>query len=161
MPSSIEVQTGGVAGTDVRVIKTTHCAVSVQGVSDHEVTDLKIVTAGGIVPMQHGLVIAIFHQYAHLGTGKTIHSSIQLEEFGLQVDEKSSRVPGGLQRIKLQMVVCTQSESRMDCPTYPSGRTLTWSGRPYHTLSGHVILTGIPPSLTMSLMKAVSSGMMP
>ena len=91
---------GGVAGADVRVIEITHRAVNVQGVSDHQVTDLKIVTAGGVVPMQHGPVIAIFHQYAHLGTGKTIHSSVQLEEFGLQVDEKSSRVPGGLQRIK-------------------------------------------------------------
>ena len=50
--------------------------------------------------MQHGPVIAIFHQYAHLGTGKTIHLSIQLKEFGLQVDEKPTGVPGGLQRIK-------------------------------------------------------------
>ena len=91
---------GGVAGADVRIIEITHRAVNVQGVSDHQVTDLKIVTAGGIVPTQHGPVIAIFHQYAHLGTGKTIHSSVQLEEFGLQVDEKSSRVPGGLQSIK-------------------------------------------------------------
>ena len=91
---------GDVAGADVCVIEITHHAVNVQGVSDHQVTDLKIVTAGSIVPTQHGLVIAIFHQYAHLGTGKTIHSSVQLKEFGLQVDEKSSRVPGGLQRIK-------------------------------------------------------------
>ena len=91
---------GGVAGADVRIIETTHHAVNVQGVSDHQVTDLKIVTAGGVVQSQHGPVIAIFHQYTHLGTGKTIRSSIQLEEFGLQVDEKSSHVPGGLQRIK-------------------------------------------------------------
>ena len=67
---------GGVAGADIHVIEMTHCVVNVQGVSDHQVTDLKIVTAGGIVPMQHGPVIAIFHQYAHLGTGKTIHSNI-------------------------------------------------------------------------------------
>ena len=91
---------GGIAGADVRIIEMTHRAVNVQGVSDHQVTDLKIVTAGGVVQSQYGLVIAIFHQYAHLGTGKTIHSTIQLEEFRLQVDEKSSRVPGGLQRIK-------------------------------------------------------------
>ena len=91
---------GGVAGADVRVIETTHRAVNVQGVSDHQVTDLKIVTAGGVVQTQHGPVIAIFHQYAHLGTGKTIHLSIQLEEFGLQVDEKPVQVPGGLQHIK-------------------------------------------------------------
>ena len=91
---------GGVAGADVCVIEMTHRAVNVQGVSDHQVTDLKIVTAGGVVQTQHGPVITIFHQYAHLGTGKTIYSSIQLEEFGLQVDEKPVRVPGGLQCIK-------------------------------------------------------------
>ena len=89
---------GGVA--DAECHRDDSCAVNVQGVSDHKVTDLKIVTAGGVVQMQHGLVIAIFHQYAHLGTGKTIHLKIQLKKFGLQVDEKPTRVPGGLQRIK-------------------------------------------------------------
>ena len=66
---------GGVAGADVHVIEMTHRAVNVQGVNDHQVTNLTIVTAGGIVQTQHGPVIAIFHQYAHLGTGKTIHLS--------------------------------------------------------------------------------------
>ena len=84
----------------MRVIETTHRAVNVQGVSDHQVTDLKIVTAGGIVQTQHGPVIAIFHQYAHLGTGKTIHSSFQLEEFGLEVDKTPIQLPRGLQHIK-------------------------------------------------------------
>jgi len=91
---------GGVAGNDVRIISTTHRAVSVQGVSNHQVNDLKIVTAGGVVTSQHGPVIAIFNQYAHIGTGKTIHSSLQMEEFGLDVNEKPIQVPGGLQRIK-------------------------------------------------------------
>ena len=59
----------GIAGADVHVIETMHRAVNVQGVSDHQVTDLKIVTAGGVVQTQHGPVITIFHQYAHLGTG--------------------------------------------------------------------------------------------
>ena len=91
---------GGVAGADVRVIETTHRAVNVQGVSDHQVTGLKIVTAGGVVQTQHGPVIAIFHQYAHLGTGKTIHLSFQLEEFGLEVDKTPIQLPRGLQHIK-------------------------------------------------------------
>ena len=90
----------GVAGADMRVIRTTHRAVNVQGVSDHQVTDLKIVTAGGVVQTQHGPVIVIFHQYAHLGTGKTIHSSFQLKEFGLEVDKAPIRLPRGLLRIK-------------------------------------------------------------
>ena len=120
---------GGVAGADVRVIKTTHRAINVQAVSDHQVTDLKIVTAGSVVQTQHGPAIAIFHQYAHLGTGKTIHSSIQLEEFGLQVDEKPVWVPGGLQRIKTPDGYVHRSESKTDCPTYLFGRTPTQSGR--------------------------------
>ena len=91
---------GGVAGADVRVIASTRRAVNVQGISEHQVTDLKIVTAGGVVQTQRGPVIAILNQYAHIGTGKTIHSSVQLEEFGLEVNEKSVRVPGGLQHIK-------------------------------------------------------------
>ena len=92
---------GGVAGADVRVIASTHRAVNVQGISEHQVTGLKIVTAGGVVQTQKGPVIAIFNQYAHIGTGKTIHSSVQLEEFGLEVNEKSVHVPGGLQHIKM------------------------------------------------------------
>ena len=86
----------GIAGADIHVIEMTHPAVNVQGITDHQVTNLKIVTAGSVVQMQHGLVMAILHQYAHLGTGKTIHSSIQLKEFGLQVDENPIWVPGGL-----------------------------------------------------------------
>ena len=91
---------GDVAGADVRVIASTHRAVNVQGISEHRVTDLKIVTAGGVVQTQRGPVIAIFNQYAHISMGKTIHSSVQLEEFGLEVNEKSVHVPGGLQHIK-------------------------------------------------------------
>ena len=79
---------GGVAGADVHVITSTHRAVNIQGIIEHQVTDLKIVTAGGVVQTQ-GPVIVIFNQYAHIGTGKTIHSSVQLEEFGLEVKEKS------------------------------------------------------------------------
>ena len=52
---------GSIAGADIHIIEMTHCAVNVQGVSDYQVTDLKIVTAGGVVQSQHGLVIAIFH----------------------------------------------------------------------------------------------------
>ena len=52
-----------------------------------------------MVDSQHGPVIAIFHQYAHMGSEKSIHSSIQLEPFGLEVNDKSCKVAGGRQRI--------------------------------------------------------------
>jgi hypothetical protein len=40
------------------------------------------------------------HQYAHIGSGKTIHSSAQLEAFKNDVNKKSKKVIGGKQRIK-------------------------------------------------------------
>ena len=141
---------GGVAGADICVIDATHHAVNVQGVSDHQVTDLKIVTAGGVVQTQHVPVIVIFHQYAHLGTGKTIHSSFQLEEFGLEVDKMPIRLPRGLQHIKTP-----------DCLMYLFTHTLTWNRRLYCMLTGLAILTGILLSSTTSLMKAVMSGIVP
>jgi hypothetical protein len=45
-------------------------------------------------------VIAILHQYVYTGKGKTIHSCGQLEWYKNDVDDKSIKVPGGLQRIQ-------------------------------------------------------------
>ena len=92
---------GGLAGTDVRIVEK-HVSprlVHISGIDSHQVADLPIVTAGGVVPLQRGPVMAILHQYAYLGQGKTIHSSGQLEHFKNDVNDKSVKVPGGLQRI--------------------------------------------------------------
>ena len=53
---------GGVAGADIRVISPTHRAINVQDISEHQVTNLKILTAGGVVQIQKGPVITIFNQ---------------------------------------------------------------------------------------------------
>ena len=93
---------GGLAGSDVRVIHP-HAnprLVDVSGIDSHQVTDLPILTVGGVVPSQRGNVIAIMHQYAYLGEGKTIHSSGQLEWFKNDVNDKSLKISGGLQRIQ-------------------------------------------------------------
>ena len=90
---------GGLAGSDVRIIETTPRKVDISGIDNHEVTGLDIVTAAGYVETQKGPVIAILHQYAHLGKGKSIHSSGQLEYYKNQVDDRS-RVVGGGQCIK-------------------------------------------------------------
>ena len=74
---------GGLAGDDVRIVhKSEHPrTVDVSGIDNHEITGLPIVTVGGVVQSQRGPVIAIMHQYAYTGQGKTIHSSAQLEWF--------------------------------------------------------------------------------
>ena len=60
---------GGLARSDVRVIHphTNPRLVDVTGIDRHQVTDLPILTVGGVVLSQRENVIVIMHQYAYLG----------------------------------------------------------------------------------------------
>ena len=89
---------GGLAGSDMRVLHKTHRKINIQGIDNHEVTGLDVVTAATLLNTSHGKVIAIFNEYAYLGKGSSIHSSGQLEWFKTNVDEKSVKV-GGTQLI--------------------------------------------------------------
>ena len=89
---------GGLAGSDMRVIHKTHRKINIQGIDNHEVTGLDVVTAATLLNTSLGKVIGIFNEYAYLGKGSSIHSSGQLEWFKTNVDEKSVRV-GGTQLI--------------------------------------------------------------
>ena len=89
---------GGLAGSDMRVIHKTHRKINIQGIDNHEVTGLDVVTAATLLNTSQGKVIGIFNEYAYLGKGSSIHSSGQLEWFKTNVDEKSVEV-GGTQLI--------------------------------------------------------------
>jgi hypothetical protein len=91
---------GGDAGDDVRIIFKTGRHVDVQGIDDYQIVDIPIVACGGVISTQRGPVIAIMHQYVYTGKGKTIHSCGQLEWYKNDVNDKSIKVPGGLQRIQ-------------------------------------------------------------
>ena len=93
---------GGICGNDVRVISKTGRTVDVQGIDIHQIVDIPIVTAGAVISTQRGYVVLIMHQYAHVGHGKSIHSCGQMEMFGNDVNDKSMKVSGGLQRILTQ-----------------------------------------------------------
>ena len=88
---------GGMAGEGMKIIAVTDRKVDVSGIDNHELTGLKIVTAGGVVKSQRGEVIAIIHQMAHVPGGKTIISSPQLEHFGIDVDDKNQKLQKGKQ----------------------------------------------------------------
>ena len=90
--------TGGLAGSDMRVIYKTHRKINISSLDNHEVTGLDVVTAATLLNTSLGKVIGIFNEYAHLGKGSSIHSSGQLEWFKTHVDEKSIKV-GGTQLI--------------------------------------------------------------
>ena len=89
---------GGLAGSDMHVIHKTHRKINIQGIDNHEVTGLDVVTAATLLNTSQGKVIGIFNEYAYLGKGSSIHSSGQLEWFKTNVDEKSVIV-GGTQLI--------------------------------------------------------------
>ena len=74
--------------------------VDIQGIDNHQITAVPIVTTSGVIHTPHREVITIMHQYAYVGQGKTIHSSAQLESFKNDVNDKSMKVFGGLQCIK-------------------------------------------------------------
>ena len=89
---------GGIAGSDMHVIHKTHRKINIEGIDNHEVTGLDVVTAATLLNTSQGKVIGIFNEYAYLGKGSSIHSSGQLEWFKTSVDEKSVEV-GGTQLI--------------------------------------------------------------
>ena len=89
---------GGLAGSDMCVIHRTYRNINIQGIDNHEVTGLDVVTAATLLNTSQGKVIGIFNKYAYLGKGSSIHSSGQLEWFKTNVDEKSVKV-GGTQLI--------------------------------------------------------------
>jgi len=90
---------GGIAGNDICIIEKSDQMVDVHGINNHQITDIPIMTTGGVITTQHGPVVAILHQYAYTGQGKTIHSSGQLEWYKNDVNDKSIKVSGGMQHI--------------------------------------------------------------
>ena len=90
---------GGLAGADMRVIYTTPRKINIVGIDDHEFTGLNVVTATALLDTQKGPIIGVFHEYAHLGKGRSIHAAGQMEWFNCQVDDRSKLV-GGTQSIQ-------------------------------------------------------------
>jgi hypothetical protein len=81
---------GGVVGSDVWIINRSDRCVDITGIDDQELTGIPIgTTAGTVVQSQRGPVIAILHQYALHGHGKSIHSTGQLEHFKMDVNDCS------------------------------------------------------------------------
>jgi Reverse transcriptase (RNA-dependent DNA polymerase) len=78
---------GGLSGSDVRVLMSSLHTADVTGIGDATMTSLPLCTVAGLITTHKGPIIGIFHQYAHVGTGYSIHSSNQLRQFGIVVDD--------------------------------------------------------------------------
>jgi hypothetical protein len=88
---------GGVWGADGRVLtEDKFHKIEVTGVGGLKLPDLSTVTAVAKLKSTKGWVVGEFHNYAYTGTGKTIHSSMQMEAFGLHVNDKHFMFGGKL-----------------------------------------------------------------
>jgi hypothetical protein len=80
----------GVAGSNMRVI---FChptwSVDIEGYDQHCTTGIPLITCANVVQTQCGKVVAIYHNYAFTGKGRSIHSVPQLEANKHFVDDCS------------------------------------------------------------------------
>lgn len=90
---------GCVCGDDMLVLEGSERFVDVSGLGGHRENQLRIVTAQALIETHKGNVIAIFHQTALLGKGKSILSCIQMEHYGADINDKPLLLQGGKQRI--------------------------------------------------------------
>ena len=85
---------GRLAGSDIHVLEHTGRKINNVGIDHHEFINLNVATAAAVLQTSKGRIIGIFHEYAHLIPGQTLHSPAQLEWFKIQVDHKSDLVDG-------------------------------------------------------------------
>ena len=152
---------GGIARENIRIInKSRRQVLNVQGIDNHQIVDIPIVTAGADIPTHCGEVIGIFHLYAYTRNGKSIHSSLQLEAFKNDVYDKSIKVNSGMQRI-------LTADSYVIPLSIKTGLTYLiiqpYTDKEWDTLP-HVIMTADTNWILLSLiatLMTMKSGLMP
>ena len=65
-------------GSDMCIPQETSCKIHVVGINDHKLTGLPVVTISMVLQTNQGPNVGIFHEYAHLGQGSSIHAASQL-----------------------------------------------------------------------------------
>ena len=76
---------GCVCGDDMRVVEGSERFVDVSGLGGHRENQLRIVTAQALIETHKGNVIAVFHQIALLGKGKSILFCPQMNTMALRL----------------------------------------------------------------------------
>ena len=127
---------GGLLGDDVWIFAWTEKYVDVAGLNNHQEHGLRIASGAAIIETNCGPHVGVFHQYAFLGKGKTIHSCGQMEMFGLEVNDKS-HIVGGKQCINTPDGIVIPLSFRQGLPylnMYPCNEEL------FHKLP-HIVFT--------------------
>jgi hypothetical protein len=74
---------GGLAGKEMHIIETCDNGrtVDIEGIDQHHMCRIPLGSAGAVVKTQLGPAIAVVHNYALIGQGRTIHSVGQIEAY--------------------------------------------------------------------------------
>ena len=83
----------GVAGQEMRHYSPERY-VDVEGFDHHLTTRLRLGTHGAVGRTSKGDAILVFHNYASHATSPSIHSSLQLEDNGIIVNDRPTRLGG-------------------------------------------------------------------
>ena len=86
---------GGLWGAGGKILAISETAkADVTRILQDKYEDLPIASIAAKIETKKGPVIGIFHQYALIGEGATIYSSLQLESFDLNVMDRLSHLRG-------------------------------------------------------------------
>ena len=86
---------GGFLGEDALILGIKeNTFADIVGINNSIVKQAPVGTGCLKINTNQGPVIAVFHQYALGGKGRTIHSALQIEAFGLVVEDKSRLLSG-------------------------------------------------------------------
>jgi hypothetical protein len=81
---------GGLAGEDCIILETHSLGkVDIIGVGDNLIKNVPLCTAASLIQTTDGPIIGIFHNYPPLGKGGSIHSLLQMQDFGVLIDDKA------------------------------------------------------------------------
>jgi hypothetical protein len=79
---------GGLAGEDVLILdEHSFGKVDIIGVGENLIPGIPLCTAAGLIQTTSGPIIGIMHNYAALGKGGSIHSPVQMKDFGIVIDD--------------------------------------------------------------------------
>ena len=75
---------GCILGKDVRVVHKTGQFIDLNGIDNHTVQNLQLVTGAAYIRTDHGPIIGLFHQSAAMRDGKTILSPVKWNTLGVK-----------------------------------------------------------------------------
>ena len=142
---------GGLAGSDMHVPHKTHREINIQGIDNHEVTGLDVVTAATLLNTSQGKIICIIMNMPTLGRDHPFIHHVNLNGLRPMLMKNLSKlvVPN---LSLLWMDILSLSSSRMVWPMPPpleDPQIRTWPH--IHMSSSHLLMHGTPQSLTMIL----------